>query len=353
MAACGRRGRGQGFKGYAFVANEEGQSIAVLDMEALAVAKHIPLDGAPTQVLASPTQPFVYALTPASGTIHEIDVDRLSLARKMTVAQSAISMELAPDGRALYVLAKEPRSLIRVPLDSGKIDQRLPLPEEPVGFAIAPDHNTAAVASRANVRIVDLPRWKLREAAGSGDFSAVRFLADAKTLVAANRGQKALSLYDAATSQLVTHLPLSVRPDYLCFNTDGGQLFVTGEGMDAVVVVYPFHTPEVAETILAGHGPGPMAASKQFLFVANPTSGDVSVVEINSRRVIAVVSVGSSPGFIAVTPDDQYVLVLNRASGDVSVLRTAAITKNRNRRAAVLTAIPVGARPVSAAVRAV
>jgi DNA-binding beta-propeller fold protein YncE len=159
---------------------------------------------------------------------------------------------------------------------------------------------------------------------------------------------------------LITHLPLAVRPDHLCTNldpgrraTDGGQLFVTGEGMDAVVVVYPYHTPEVAETVLAGHAPGPMAASLAYLFVASPGSGDVNILEINSRKVVAVASVGADPGFITVTPDDQYALVLNRSSGDVAVLRVGAITKNRNRRASLLTVIPVGSRPVSAAVRAV
>lgn len=360
LAACGRRRGGAGFRGYAFIANQQGQSIAVVDMEALAVARHIPLNGAPSQMIASATRPFVYALTPESGTIHEIDVDRLSLSRKMTVAQTAVSMELAPDGKILFVLAKEPRALLQIALDTGRVEQHLVLPDEPAAFTLAPNQNSGAIASSSGVRLVhglrarlqDAPAGKLREPVEAGDFTAVRFLADSQSLIAANR-QKFLSVYETDTTQLVTHLPLSVRPDYLCFNDDGGQLFVTGEGMDAVVVVYPFHIPQVAETILAGHGPGPMAASQQFLFVANPSSGDVSVVEINSRRVIAVASVGTDPGFITVTPDDQYVLVLNRTSGDVSVLRTATITKNRNRRAAALTAIPVGSGPVSAAVRAV
>lgn len=72
-----------------------------------------------------------------------------------------------------------------------------------------------------------------------------------------------------------------------------------------------------------------------------------------ARKVIAVAPVGSDPGFIAVTPDDQYALVLNRKSGDVSVLRVGTITRNRDRRASLLTVIPVGSKPVSAVVRAV
>jgi YVTN family beta-propeller protein len=285
--------------------------------------------------------------------VHEIGVDRLSFARKLAVGSAAVSMQMAPDGHALYVLSRDPRALVRVDLDTFKVDWKLALPEDPVDFALASDKKTAAVSLRSSVRLVDLAAGRLRDPAGSGDFGVLRFLSDASMLIAANRGQRVLSVYDAATSRLIAHLPLAVRPDYLCFNADGGQLFVTGEGMDAVVVVYPYHTPQVAETVLAGHAPGPMAASQALLFVASPQSGEVSILQIASRRVIAVVSVGSDPGFVTVTPDDQYALVLNRKSGDVAVLRVGTITRNRDRRAALLTVIPVGSRPVSAAVRAV
>jgi len=361
LAACGRRRRSAGFRGYAFVANEDGHAIAAVDLEALAVARHIPLNGAPTSVVSTLRRPFVYALSPSNGTVHEIEVDRLSFNRRLAVASFALAIVVAPDDTALYVLASEPQSLIRIALDTLKVEWRMALPRDPVDFAVAQDGATAAVSFANGVRLVDLAARKLSAPAGEGEFGAVRFLGNSRTFIAADLGARRLSMYDVPSGGgLITHLPLAVRPDHLCTNldpdrraTDGGQLFVTGEGMDAVVVVYPYHTPEVAETVLAGHAPGPMAASLAYLFVASPGSGDVNILEINSRKVVAVASVGADPGFITVTPDDQYALVLNRKSGDVAVLRVGAITKNRNRRASLLTVIPVGSRPVSAAVRAV
>jgi DNA-binding beta-propeller fold protein YncE len=96
-----------------------------------------------------------------------------------------------------------------------------------------------------------------------------------------------------------------------------------------------------------------MAASSSYLVLASPDSGHVSILEIASRRVVAVVSVGHDPGFIAITPDDEFALVLNRKSGDVAVLRVGGITPNRYKTTSLLTVIPVGSRPVSAAVRGV
>jgi hypothetical protein len=205
--------------------------------------------------------------------------------------------------------------------------------------------------------LIDLNGHRLGPVLGRGVYGEVRFLRDSRTLVAANLEDRLLSAYRAedkiGDSRLITHLPLAVRPDHLCFNRrDGGQLFITGEGMDAVVVVYPYDIPEVAGTVLAGRAPGTMATSDALLFVASSETGDVSILDIYTRRLIAVAQVGSDPGFIAVTPDDEYALVLNRQSGDMSVLRVAAIQPNRFKSASVLTVIPVGSRPVSIAMRA-
>ena len=352
-AACSRPQ--EAFQGYAFVANQEGGAIAAVDLGALAVARHIPLEGAPTEVTAAVKRPSVYALTPENGTIHEIQIGTLKLARKLPVASQAITMALAVDERTLYVLALEPRSLVAVDLDGFKPAWKLALPEEPVGMALSPDGKTAALTSGRAVYLVDLAARKLSPPLGQGDYGPVQFLTDSKSLVAGNRGERMLSAYSVAAQRLITHLPISVRPDQFCFSRDGGQLFVTGEGMDAVVVVYPFFTPEVGDTVLAGHAPGAMDVSEDLLFVASPTSGDVSILSIATRKLVAVVPVGSDPGFIRVTANDQYALVLNRKSGDVAVLSVPAITqkKNRYKTAALLTVIPVGSRPVSAVVRAV
>jgi len=128
------------------------------------------------------------------------------------------------------------------------------------------------------------------------------------------------------------------------------------------VVVFPYYTPYVAETVLAGHAPAAMASTfsvppwvPQYLFVANPKSGDVSILDITARSVIAVTPVGAEPGQIILTPDDQYALVLNQGSGDMAVLRLANIMRaasdfRRSRKGPIFMMIPVGSKPVSAAI---
>ena len=60
---------------------------------------------------------------------------------------------------------------------------------------------------------------------------------------------------------------------------------------------------------------------------------------------------GDEPGYVAITPDQQYALVLNRKSGDMGVIRIHPGIANRQKTAALFTIIPVGSKPVSAAIR--
>jgi YVTN family beta-propeller protein len=130
-------------------------------------------------------------------------------------------------------------------------------------------------------------------------------------------------------------------------------MFVTGPGMDAVVIVYPYQT-EVGETILAGRTPDGMAVSgtPQYLFVANPEAGSITVLDIDTRKLVGAVAVGQEPRHILITPDDRYALVLNWRSGNMAVIRISAFTDRRHRTdpAPLFTIVPVGVQPVAAAV---
>src|SRR5436305_2912580 len=149
--ACTRRGT-PGYRGYAFVANQEGRAVAAVDLQALVVARHIAIDGAPSQILAARTRPSVYALAPEEGFIFEIQSDRLSVRRKLSIGPAA-AISLDAQERALYVLAHD--ALVRIGLDSFSLDWRIAL-NDPVEFALALDGKTAAVSDGRSIRLIDL-----------------------------------------------------------------------------------------------------------------------------------------------------------------------------------------------------
>lgn len=363
LVGCAKK-KSTGLNAFAFVANSEGKALAAVDLSAFVVARHIPLgsssaDEQPTAVLAPASHPSVFALTPQTGSLHSVSVEQLKYQRALRLGQTALKMLPSFDGSSIFVLLRSPRKLVRVALDRFAVDWEMPLPGDPVDFDLADYHDgdlvvvsfldgSAAMLSVGGKKV-------LRRLNLDSELGAIRFQSDGKALLVADKGKRALQVYESVGARRVAELPLAVRPDHLCFSADGGQLFVTGEGADAVCVVYHYHTPYVAETVLAGHGPAAMATSRTpgYLFVANPSAGDVSIFNVRDRKMMAVVGVGAEPGYITVTPDSQYALVLNRKSGDMAVLRVGGIQRNRQKSAGLFTMIPVGSAPVSAAVRMV
>lgn len=353
MASCGRPQ--PSFGGYAFVANREGASVAVVDLGAFAVVKRIPVEGRPAAVLTHPTLPFAYALTPESGTLHELNLERMVRTRGVKLPGPVSGLRLSPEGDALFTLT--PGGLAEVRLDKFRPGRQVRLPSPPAGFDLHSDGWAAVtLPDKGKVALIDRKTMRVAQwmTAGAGP-GIVRFRPDGRQVLAGNRFDRTLSFLDVQTGQLVVHVPLAMEAEEFCFKADGGVLFVTGAGMDAVVVVYPYRH-QVAETILAGSSPGAMAASggsPEYLFVANPQTGDVTIIRILTSKVEAVVAVGPDPRQIVLTPDNQAALVLSPRSGDMAVIRVAALGEERQRPAPppLFTMIPVGSEPVSAAVR--
>ncbi len=78
-------------------------------------------------------------------------------------------------------------------------------------------------------------------------------------------------------------------------------------------------------------------------------------MNIYNRRMIGLVDITQRPAFITTTPDSKYALVLDEESGNVAVIRIAAIrvtgTAGRYKSGASLfRMLPVGAKPVQAVV---
>ncbi len=321
-----------------------------MDLTTFRLWRPIPLDAAPSGLLPHPRRPEVFALAAEAGLVYRIDVASLAVVGRARAGNHAVSMRFAPDGQGLWVLYRDPAALVELSLDTLDTRRRIRLPAAPDDFDLSPDHQ-AAVASSAGgaVFIVSLDRAVIERTVDLGaQPTIVRFQQKGAQIVAGSRSDRSLIMVDVASGRVIVRLPVAIQPEHFCF-FDEGQLFVTGEGKDAVVIVYPYQT-EIGETILAGRAPAGMAVAGPYLLVANPETNSVTVLDVTYRKLAAVVQVGQEPREILITPDNQYALVLNQKSGDLAVIRIAALAARRYKSAPLFTLIPVGQKPVSAAV---
>ena len=354
LTGCGRRETAPP-AGMAFVANRAGKAIAVVDLGALAVVRHVALPGEPEALASHRAHSAVYVSIPGIASVAGLLTDKLTLGPRVKLPSPVSKLRFTADGSALWALLPEAKQIVRLSSSALRVEARIHLPETPVDFDLSLEQEHAAVSLGASGRLalIDRRAGKLTQIVEiGGEVGAVRFRKDARWLMAADRSARSLVFYDMVSRRVGVRIPVHLRPDQLCFKPDGGQLFITGEGLDAVVTVYPYQT-EVGSTMLAGRAPGVMAASvfPSYLFVANPTSNTVTILNVATQRMIGATQVGREPGFLTITPNQEYALVLNRQSGDMSVLHVPTLSARRTKAASLFTQVPVGSEPVAAVVR--
>jgi len=365
-AAC-EKPKATGILGFCFIANRKSRTVSVLDLSRFRVRTHIALDSAPDEAVTGKNA-HAYVLSRDTATIYEIDPVSLSVSRRAKAGNQALAMRLSRGGDAIWVLLRDPAELVQFPLDTLKPGRRLRLASPADAFELSRETEYACLLTRQHrsLDLVSLERAAIeRTVLSAVEPSIVCFRRDGKHLICGSEAARSLTIYDTATGRTVVTLPLGLAPRHFCTTSDGGQLYITGSGMDAVVTVYPYRT-EVAETRLAGHSPGAMAVAEaragestpSLLMIANPGSDEVTVLDIDTGRLAALVQVGKEPSQILITPDRQYALVLNEGSGDIAVIRTVSLSGNqaggervkRYKSAPLFTLLPVGERPVSATV---
>ncbi len=356
LTACGPR-KATGFPGFAIVASEAEHTLSAISLERFSVTRQLRLEAAPSQVVAIASPQLVLCLLPSRGTLLAIDSEGVAVRQKVRVGDESLTMRLDDDGKRVWILNKSPNTLVAVDLDTFKTGAHVRLPGAAASVDFHEKTGAVSLPGQGAIAIIEGDRVSRTIATGIAPEMIV-FRQNGETVMAGDPEGQMLAVADPASGQLLVKLPLPLKPRRYCYNSDGGQLFITGEGMDAVTIVSPYQT-EVAETVLAGHSPAGMAVPRldpdlpDYLFVTNSGSGDLTVLDIYSRRVVARIPVGQDPQDVVITPDNQYALVLNRKSGDIAVIRVPSIGawgNHHNKTAPLFTMIPVGAQPVSAAI---
>jgi DNA-binding beta-propeller fold protein YncE len=270
------------------------------------------------------------------------------------LGEGIAEIRLFPDNSMLVATAQPGRELILADPVSLRVVRRIKLGGEPISLDVSANGFAAvSTGSQGTIELLHPASGLHKTIEVGGSLGNVRFRRDGQLVLAARLGERSILGIDIATQQLVAELPLAMEPDHLCFNADQGQLFVTGRGMDGVAIIFPYKTMEVDQTLLAARNPGVMAASDvpPYLFIASANGSDVSVLNIDTRKLIGVVDVGGQSEFIAITPDNRFALLLNKISGTMAVIHIPSIRSNREKKGVSLfNLVDVGVKPVHVAI---
>lgn len=310
--------------GRAYVTNEDGESVSVIDTDKAEVIATVNVgkrprglklsrDGRHLYVAVSglpkcpPSVPdeecakLKHDLT-ADG-IAAIDTTTLKLSGLLKSGPDPEQFDLSLDGKRLFISNENGGTLTVVNVASGAVETTVPVGKEPEGVRVTPDGRWIVVTSE------------------SGD---------------------AIYIVDARSLQMVKSVPVGKRPRDAAFSADGRTAYVSGE-FDASL--YSVAIPDGAgatQLLQLRKEDKPMGvvldASHKRLFVSTGRGGMVAVVSLEGGpKLVTEIAVGARPWGIALSHDGKRLYTANGSSNDVTIVDTLSLQ--------VLKKVAVGKSP--------
>jgi len=322
LAGCARRAPG-GER--LFVSDDRGAVVAGIDMPTVGVADRVAVPGRPRGMALSPDGATLYvalsaapdsedeapdlpdpAAKPGVDGIAVIDIASARMTRVLLAGEDPIRVAVSRDGHTLFVTDQADDSVTKVGADGKSRPHTVQACDTPEGIAPGADGKTLFIACVDSDRVAMLDANDLhvmrKIRVRGGPRAALAARDGARVYVATDNGRLAILTADGKVEKTLdlTRDADDVRAAGMVEAPDG-HLFVTTGRYGAVVEVDP-KAGTIVRTI-ARVGAEPMgigiSADGATLVTANGASGDVSLINRLSGKIIRKLNVGKRPWGIA------------------------------------------------------
>jgi YVTN family beta-propeller protein len=252
-----------------------------------------------------------------------VDLDAGAVLRSVPIGGKPAGVAVAPDG-GVWITSPDSKTLTRYDPVSDALT-RVALSGGPLGIAINPATSDVYVADWYEHRIFVIREGAITAQVATGESpSGVAVTPDGALIVTADRDSDQLSLIDARTLERVAVVPVGVRPFGVTIDAAGGLAYTADVGSDTVTVV-DLAARAVVASIPVGARPYAVALAGGRGFVTNSYGDSVTVFDLASRATVAQIDAGEYPEGIAASPDGAFVYVANWGSNTLSVIDVQAL----------------------------
>jgi YVTN family beta-propeller protein len=257
-----------------------------------------------------------YVANSGSANVSVIDLEKHVVLGNVRVGSAPGLARVSPDGATVVVSNRSDNTVSLIDAKLLRVRATLPVCLQPEDIAILPDSSKAFVACSGSSQVASIA---LASQEKSGNLASDRVLA----------------LLDVGR----TPVSLALKPD-------GGELIVCDFDSDSISFIETGND-EVGSSALVGQHPvrAVVTSDNSRLYASNFGSNSVAVYDIDMGRRIATMEVGSRPDGLALSQDQQYLLVLDTQAGDVTVIQKRNPRKLEPTEYSLLTMIPVGMQP--------
>lgn len=290
-----------------YVTNRNDNTVSVIDPATNTAVKTIPVGGGPSGIAVTPNGAFAYVVNEFDNTVSVIDAAAEAVVATVPVGNGPRGIAITPNGAFAYVTNAS--------------------------------DNTVSVINTANDTVVGLP-------ISVGGFpNGIAITPDGAFAYVVNTAGSSVSVIDTTLNLEVATVgivDIGDGPDQIAITPNGAFAYVTGGGLSFHVFVISTATNAVVNTITLAHSSyfgiditpngafayvgsrvgfvskidtstnlatdvqsGPRAQgvgidpTGAFVYVANSQAGTVSKISTATNTLVATITVGSSPQFIA------------------------------------------------------
>ncbi len=307
----------------AYVSNEDGESVTVIDTAKGEVVATVPVgkrprglklshDGASLYVAVSglpkcpPSMPDEECAKLkrdlAADGVAVIDTRALKVSQVLKGGSDPEQFDISRDGRHLFISNEDSARISVLDVVSGALVTQIPVGHEPEGVRLSPDG-----------------RWVL----------------------VTNETDNSVSVLDTQQLKVAKTIQVGARPRDVAFTPDSATAYVSGESDASVYRLTLAGAGSATRLLQLRKEDRPMGVildhSRQRLYVSTGRGGTVAVISLQEPKLETEVQVGTRPWGMALTRDGRFLYTANGPSNDVSVVDTKSLT--------VVRKIPVGRGP--------
>ena len=290
-----------------FVVNPDSGSVSAIDTASETKLDELVVGRDPRILTIGPNGQRLYVTSQASATLTILDIQPFSIRTKLRVGPEPYGVVADPDGRLVYVAASGVDRIDIVDTELTQVVDTIPVQPRPKGLALAADGTRLYVTHflSGTVSVIDLTDRSVRTVIATGPESNI-----AQRIV----------LHPTTNRAYLPHIRSNTSNPHPLFDT---TLFPVVSVIDVATDQHLLHERlELSVVDRPVNLPFDLALSSdgQRAHIVYLGSGDMSVIDLASRTVLAHLEVGDGPRGLVLTPDDRTAYVANALSDDVSVV---------------------------------
>ena len=239
----------------AYVSNEKGNSITIIDTDTLQAIKTVKVGRRPRGVELTKDGSELFICAGDDDSIQVLDTKTLQITGKLPSGPDPELMALSPDGKTVYVSNENDNLVTMIDTQTKRQIGDVPVGVEPEGMAVSPDGNI---------------------------------------LVNTSETTNMAHMIDTHTKQIIANILVDARPRFAQFKPDGSELWVSSEVGGTVAVIDP--VKHVVKQKISFEIPGLSKEAIQPIGISFSKDGKRAFVALGPANRVAAIDAETQEG---------------------------------------------------------